>query len=188
MERLSINNVQKKTILSSEIEYERATSFYLKLRKLEKEDRSYSATRKHLRKLIKAYEKDNWADDSEIPNVQIKESDLAESLIRAENKFAQKRKELIKNKLKRNGINQNDLAKILGHSKSYTSELINGLRPFSKEDIVIINRLLKIELFYLIPTFIKHEKAARIKKVLSNMPSNKIKFAKKDFDLRLVKP
>lgn len=186
MEKLSINNVQKKTALNSEIEYERATSFYLKLRKLEKEDDSYSSIRKHLRKLIKEYENANWANDLEISNEQIKESDLAEELVQAENRFSQKRKELIKEKLKHNGLNQNDLAKILGHTKGYTSELINGLRPFSKEDVVIINRLFKIELSYLIPTFIKQEKAARIKKTLSTIPTNKIKLTKKDFDLKLA--
>ena len=56
------------------------------------------------------------------------------------------KKELIKEKLKSVGLNQNDLAKILGHKKGYMSELINGLRPFSKEDIIVINRLFKIKL------------------------------------------
>lgn len=186
MEKLSINNIQKKTALSGEIEYERATSLYLKLRKLEKENSSYTSIRKQLRKIIKEYENAHWADNSKISDEQIKESDLAESLIRAENEFSQKRKELIKDKLKSNGLNQNDFAKILGHTKGYTSELINGLRPFSKEDVVIINRLFKIELSYLIPTFIKQEKAARIKKTLSGIPTNKIKLTENDFDLKMA--
>ena len=186
MDKLSIHNIQKVTLLTSELEYERATSIYLKTRVLAKEDKSYQSIREHLRCLIKKYEQDNWTDENSITDNQIKESDFAESLVQAENEFYYKRKILIKEKLEVYGLNQNDLAKILGHQKGYMSELINGLRPFSKEDIVVINRLLKIKLDNLIPTFIKQDKAIHIKQTLNSLSNSKIKLSKKDFDLQVV--
>lgn len=186
MDKLSIHNIQRINSLISELEYERATSIYLKLRVLVKDDESYAPIRKHLHDLIKKYEQDNWANENSITDNQIKESDLAESLVHAENEFYQKRKELIKERIKSVGLNQNDLAKILGHRKGYMSELINGLRPFSKEDIVVINRLFKIKLEKLIPTYIKQDRALHIKKTLNSLSNSKIKLTKKDFDLRLA--
>ena len=186
MEKLAIHNIQKLESLTNELEYERATSIYLKLRVLVKEDESYKPIRIHLRGLIKKYEQENWANENTITDNQIKESDLAESLVQAENEFNHKRKVLIKERLKTFGLNQNDLAKILGHRKGYTSELINGLRPFSKEDIIVINRLLKIKLDDLIPTFIQQDRALHIKKTLDSLSNNKIKLTKEDFDLQFV--
>jgi hypothetical protein len=185
MDRLAINNIKKLNDLNSELEHERATSLYLKLRKMEKEDESYISIRKHLKSLINRFEQAHWADESQITDEQVKESDLAESLIQAENEFYQNRKELIKAKLKASGINQNDLAKILGHRKGYMSELINGLRPFSKEDVIVINRLFKIKLEDLIPTFIKRDKVLHIKKTLNALSNSKIRLTKRDFDLQL---
>ena len=186
MDKFSIQNIQKIKSLSSELELEKASSLYLKLRVLVKEDKSYEPIRIHLRELIKDYEEKNWADDNSVTDDQIKESDLAEALIQAENEFYHKRKELIKTKLKEAGLNQNDLAKILGHKKGYMSELINGLRPFSKEDLVIINRLFKIKFEDLIPAFIKQERASYIKKTLESLTNTKIRLTKKDFDLQMA--
>lgn len=186
MDKFSIQNIQKLTSLKSELELEKASSIFLKLRVLAKEDKSYEPIRKHLRELIKKYENINWSDFEKVTDSQVKESDLAEILVQAENDFYQKRKSEIKTKLKESGLNQNDLAKVLGHKKGYMSELINGLRPFSKDDIVVINRLFKIKLDILIPTFIKQERAIRIKKALKNMANSKIKLTNKDFDLQMA--
>lgn len=186
MDKFSIQNIQKIDSLTSELEFEKASSLFLQLRVLEKEDESYRPIRNHLRELIENYEKNNWADEDNITDSQIKESDLAEALVQAENEFYYKRKELIKSKLKEAGLNQNDLAKILGHRKGYMSELISGLRPFSKEDLVVINRLFKIKLKDLIPTFIKQERASHIKRTLETLSNNKIRLTKKDFDLQMA--
>ncbi len=186
MDRFSIQNIQRLASLTSELDYEQASSLFLKLRVLEKQDESYKPIRNHLRSLIKNYEQNNWTDENSITDNQIKESDLAEALVQAENDFYQKRKKLVKSKLKEAGLTQNDLAKILGHRKGYMSELINGLRPFSKEDLIIINRLFKIKLEYLIPTFIKQDRAFHIKKTLESLSHNRIKLTKKDFDLQIV--
>ena len=186
MDKFSIQNIQRLNSLESELDYEKASSLFLKLRVFEKEDESYKPIRKHLRNLIKDYEEKNWADEDSVSDNQIKDNDLAEVLVQAENDFYQKRKKLIKTKLKEAGLTQNDLAKILGHRKGYMSELINGLRPFSKEDLIVINRLFKIKLEDLILTFIKQDKATHIKRTLESMTHSKIRLTKKDFDLHMV--
>ena len=185
MEKFSIQNIQKIKSLASELEYEKASSLFLQLRVLVKEDKSYGPVRNHLRDLIKDYEKTNWRDEGIVTDDQIKESDLAEALVQAENEFNQKRTNLIKLKLKEAGLNQSDLAKILDHRKGYMSELINGLRPFSKEDLIVINRLFKIKFEDLIPAFIKQERASHIRKTLESLSNNKIRLTKKDFDLQM---
>lgn len=186
MDKFSIQNIQRLNLLESEIDLEKASSLFLKLRVLEKEDLSYKPIRKHLRNLIKDYEEKYWADEDSITENQIKDSDLAEAFVQAENDFYQKRKGLIKAKIKEAGLTQNDLAKILGHRKGYMSELINGLRPFSKEDLIVINRLFKIKLEDLIPTFIKQDRASHIKKTLESLSHSKIRLTKRDFDLQMV--
>ncbi len=186
MDKFSIKNIEKINSLTSELEYEKALSLFLKLRVLVKEDKSYEPIRTHLRGLIKEYELCKWSDEDKITDNQIKASDLAEALVQAENEFNQKRKQLIKTRLKDVGLNQNDLAKILGHRKGYLSELINGLRPFSKEDLVVINRLFKIKFEDLIPAFIQQERALHIKKTLESLSNTKIKLTRKDFDLQMT--
>ena len=186
MDKFSIQNIQKIASLTSELEYEKASSLFLQLRVLVKNDKTYEPIRNHLRDLIKQYEKNNWSNEDTITNNQINENDLAEALVEAQNEFYQKRKELIKSKLKEAGLNQNDLARILGHRKGYMSELVNGLRPFSKEDLVIINRLFKIKFEDLIPAFINQERAAHIRKTLESLSNSKIKLTKRDFDLQMV--
>lgn len=185
MDKFSIPNILKISSLTNELEYEKANSLYLQLRVLAKDDKSYQAIRTHLKGLMKSYELIHWADEDKITDQQVKESDLAEAIIQAENEFNQKRKQLIKTRLKETGLNQNDLAKILGHRKGYMSELINGMRPFSKEDLVIINRLFKIKLEDLIPTFIQQDRAKQIQKTLASLSKSKIKLRKKDFEFQV---
>ncbi len=175
MDRFAINRILKLTDIRSEYEFEKISSLYLQLRKKTKtSDVDYQDERNHLKKLIKEYEHKNWLKEEDISEIQIKESDTAEDLVRKENEFNQKRKELIKKRLKEYSLNQNDLAKILGHRKGYMSELINGLRPFSKEDIIILNQLLKIKLEDLMPPFIKYSKVIKVKKALSSISKDKV--------------
>jgi transcriptional regulator with XRE-family HTH domain len=180
MEKLAINNILKLKKIEDELEFEKASSLYLKLRKQAQEDRFYSDLREHLKVLISTYEQEHWSDESSITDEQVKESDIAEALVRAENQFNQKRKEQIKRRLKDAGLNQTDLAKILGHRKGYMSELINGLRPFSKEDLVIINRLLKIRFEDLVPPFIKKDRADHINKALESIPRSNLRLTLRD--------
>lgn len=89
MDRFSIQNIQRLNSLESELDFEKASSLFLKLRVFEKEDESYKPIRKHLRNLIKDYEEKNWTDEDAITDDQIKDSDSAEVLVQAENDFYQ---------------------------------------------------------------------------------------------------
>ncbi|MGB1283227.1 MAG: helix-turn-helix domain-containing protein [Polaribacter sp.] len=106
----------------------------------------------------------NWSAESKISDKKLRESDIAELIAEKERLFIQRRKELIKQKLKKLNLTQQDFGKILGHqSKSYMSELINGISPFSLKDLVVINRVLKIKLTDLVPTFLPQSDRIKIR-------------------------
>ncbi len=182
MERLHIDNILKISRLISELEYEKAASLYGRLRWMVKDDESLRPIKEHLKYLIKQYESDHWNNEPEITEEQIKESDIAEKIISAENEFIQKRKELIKAKLKENNLSQKDLAKILGHRPNYMSELMNGIRPFSKDDLIVIHRLFGIPLKYLVPPFIKREVINHIKQTLKELEKENTKLKIADIE------
>jgi antitoxin component HigA of HigAB toxin-antitoxin module len=182
MDKFDIDNILQIVELSNELEFEKANSLQLKLRWMIKEDSSLKPIREHLRVLIKDYENKNWSDIDKISEEQIAQSDKAEVLVSLENRFINDRKELIKSKLKTYGLSQSDLAKILGHRDNYMSELINGVRPFAKDDIVIIHRILKIKLDLLISPFVKEEIAKHVRLTLKNLNKPKIKLSKRDLE------
>ena len=183
MERLEIDNILKLDKLNSELEYEKAISIYGRLRWMVKEDNSLVPVKQHLRILIKQYEGTHWKDETKISAEQIKESDIAEKIISSENEFIQKRKELIREKLKENGITQQDLAKILGHRPNYMSELMNGVRPFSRDDIIVLHRLFDLDLKDLVPPFLKTEVTNHIKQTLNELKNKKTKIKLRLMDL-----
>ena len=182
MDRLEINNIINVTELNSELEFEQATSISGRLRWMVEEDGSLAPIRQHLLTLIKKYEAKNWGNENSISDEQIKESDLAEKIVNTQDLFIQKRKELIKEKLKENRIAQKDLGKILGHRPNYMSELMNGVRPFSKDDIVVIHRLFDIEFNDLIPPFLKKEVTNHIKMTLVELKDSKMKLNINDLE------
>jgi transcriptional regulator with XRE-family HTH domain len=183
MERFEIDHILRIDELNNALEFEQATSIQGKLRWMEKEDPTLKPIRQHLLDLIEKYESNHWGKESEITDKQIKESDDAERIINAENRFIQKRKALIKSKLKENNLSQKDLAKMLGHRPNYMSELINGVRPFSKDDIVVIHRLFKIGFNDLIPPFLKKEITNHIKVTLREMKNKRIKLKMNDIEV-----
>ena len=183
MDRLEIDNILKINNLNDELEFERATSIYGKLRWMVKNDSSLKPVRIHLKTLIKQYEKDNWESDANISDRQIEESDIAEKIVKNENEFIQRRKKLIKNKLNELGLLQQDLATILGHRPNYMSELINGIRPFSRDDIVVIHRLFEIEFNDLIPKYLKTEVTNHIRLTLGKLKNKNTKLRIKDVEL-----
>lgn len=87
MDKFSIQNIQKIDSLKSELEYEKASALFLQLRVLIKTNKSYEPIRNHLRSLMKNYEKTHWSDEASVSDIQIRESDLAEAIIQAENEF-----------------------------------------------------------------------------------------------------
>ncbi|MEX1193043.1 MAG: hypothetical protein WEA99_13830 [Brumimicrobium sp.] len=179
MKKFTLNNILKIVSINNEFELEQATAFYNKLRLLIKEDVSLKPLRQHLADLIEAYEDEHWSDEEKISDKQITESDQTMKMIAYQNAFVQKRKKLIMSALKKNDLIQNDLAKILGHRKSYMSELMNGVRPFSQNDIVILNRILDLQFKDLIPPIIKEKDAIRIRMEIRKLNKSNLKLKRK---------
>lgn len=170
--------------IQNELELERALIADRKLRVLSKENSKFKIIRRKLRDLIENYENRNWSSDSKINEKRLRESDIAEIIAEKERIFVANRKELIKSKLKKLNLNQQDFGAILGHrNKSYISELMNGISPFSLRDLIIINRLLKIDLTNLIPTFLPQNERTKIRLSITKLDNPKLKLSKDDFAL-----
>ena len=167
--------------IQNKLDFERALIADRKLRVLAKENPKFKASRKKLRDLIEQYENQNWSADLKISDKKLRESDVAELIAEKERQFIQRRKELIRKKLKNLNLTQQDFGKILGHSsKSYISELMNGVSPFSLKDLIVINRLLKIDLTDLVPTFLPQSDRKKIRTTIEKLDNPKLKLSKND--------
>jgi len=183
MKTQSYLKILQKGSISNELELEEALIIDRKLRTLAKENPELTESRTQLRTLIKEYENTNWSSESIITDKKIQESDSAEIFAEQERKFLKNRKEIIKTKLSELGINQQDLGMILGHSKSYISELVNGINPFNLKDLIIIHKLFNIKLEDLIPTIIPQKESEKIKSTILKLNKPKLKLGKKDLVL-----
>ncbi|MFA6403375.1 MAG: helix-turn-helix transcriptional regulator [Salinivirgaceae bacterium] len=172
-----IENIQK---LDNEYDLQKALLLDRKLRLLVKEDSSLKAIHDKLFKLIQDYESENWSNSESITDEQFLESEIAESLIEVERQFVQQRKETIRKRLKAYDMTQQDLGTLLGHKKSYVSELINGVSQFSLKDLVIIHRVLRIDLSKLIPTYLQNDTREKVKNSIIKMNKPKLKLRKTD--------
>jgi transcriptional regulator with XRE-family HTH domain len=182
--QFDIEEILKLGEIQNALDFERALIADRKLRVLSKENPKYKTLRRKLRDLIEDYESKNWSSVSRITDKKLKESDLAEAIAEKERQFIENRKELIKSKLKRLNLTQQDFGKILGHkSKSYMSELMNGINPFSLRDLIIINRLLKIDLTDLVPTFLPQTDRIKIKSSIEKLENPKLQLSQDDFVL-----
>ena len=171
-------------VIQNELDFERALIADRKLRVLSKEDSKYKGIRKKLRDLIADYENKNWSSDSIISNNKLQESNVAELIAEKERQFIQNRKTLIRKKLKMLNLTQQDLGTVLGHgSKSYMSELMNGISPFSLKDLIVINRLIKIDLTDLVPTFLPQSDRVKIITSIKKLDNPKLKLSVNDFVL-----
>lgn len=178
--QLDLKDILKRGKISDELDLERALILDRKLRLMVKEHPELADERKQLRQIIKNYENSNWSNSSEITDQQIKESEIAEFIVEQERIFLEKRKELIKERIAKYNLSQQDLGKILGHSKSYMSELMNGVNPFSIRDLIIIHRLFHIKLEFLIPTIISQKDRDKLKESISKLNKPKLKLEKED--------
>lgn len=144
-EQADLKSILKAGKITNECDLETASILDNKLCLLVKDNPELLESRKRLRSIIKQYEKTNWSKESAIDELKIKESDIAEFIAVQERIFLEKRKNIIREKLDKLKITQQDLGKILGHGKTYMSELMNGVSPFSMRDLIILHRLFGIK-------------------------------------------
>lgn len=176
--QLDIEKLVKSGKISNELEYERAMIADRKLRLLSKENEHFKNLRYQLRNIIEVYEKTEWSDEEKINDQKISESDAAEKIAEAERVFFEKRKQYIRKTLKELDLTQENLALILGHkSKTHMSELVNGIKPFTLRDLIIIHRVLNIDMKLLVPVFLSEEDKMKIDEAFSvlNKPGLKLK-------------
>ncbi len=172
--------------IQNELDFERALIADRKLRVLSKENPKFKSVREKLRDLIEQYENENWSAESKISDKKLRESDVAELIAEKERLFIQRRKELIRKKLKNLNLTQQDFGKVLGHqSKSYMSELINGVSPFSLKDLIVIHRILKIDLTDLVPTFLPQSDRIKIRTTIKKLDNPKLKLSEDDLAIAL---
>lgn len=174
--QFDIHQLIREGLIKDELELEKAMIADRVLRHLVKENPELKIIRKKLRDLIEQYEDKHWSDDAKFSPEKIKESEIAETIAENERQFIKTRKELITKKLKALNMTQQQLGIVLGHnSKSYMSELVNGVCPFSLRDLVVIHRLLNIRLSDLIPTVLSHNDRISIKTSIHLLGNTKLK-------------
>jgi antitoxin component HigA of HigAB toxin-antitoxin module len=166
IEPFDLEKLLKKGVITSELEYERAMEAFKILRILGAEKPKFLVSREKLFDILENYEKQEWSHVDLITDLQVIESDAAEEFVAKERAFFQKRKKKIKLRLKALNLTQGDLTTILGHrSKTYISELMNGLSPFTLRDLVILHHFLSIEMKDLVPTFLNLQDRNRLREI-----------------------
>lgn len=171
---INIKEVENIERLENEYDLQKASLLERKLRLMTDENPNLKPIRKKLRDLIKEYEAREWADFESISDSKVEESDKAEVIVNFEQRFINKRKESIRKKLKEFDMTQQDLGTLLGHPKSYISELINGVSQFTMKDLVIIHRIFGISLKLLIPTFLQSETRERVRESIRKLNKPKL--------------
>jgi len=179
-----IEKIIEKGSISNELDYERALIADRKLRLLASESVHFKNLRGKLRALLEKYESTNWSDVDKVDELQLKESDKSEFVAESESRFIENRKQSIRKRLKELDLTQENLSSLLGHkSKTHMSELMNGIKPFTLKDLIIINRILKIDMSILVPVFLSKEDHAKIKEAAKRLDNPKIRLAIEDLVL-----
>ena len=179
-----IEKLIEKGIITNELDYDRALIADRKLRLLAKDNLHFKNLRSKLRNLLERYESAEWIDLDKIDDAKLLESAKTEHIAELERQFLENRKLIIRKKLKELDLTQENLATILGHkSKTHMSELMNGIKPFTLKDLVIINRLLKIEIDVLIPVFLSREDQVKVKEAVKKLDKPKLRLSSADLVL-----
>ncbi|WP_300486437.1 helix-turn-helix transcriptional regulator [Flavobacterium sp.] len=172
----TIEEFIKKGEITDELELERALIADRKLRLLAKDNLYFKNLRKKLRNLIEAYERKEWSDIGQLTDEKLAESAFWENVAEQERIFMEKRKQQIRKELKIRNLTQQDLGHLLGHkSKTHMSELMNGIKPFTLKDLVLINQLLRIDIKELIPVFLSKEDRIRVQSAMAKLGKPQIK-------------
>lgn len=177
---INIKEIQNLDRLENEYDLEKASLLDRKLRLMIKENADLKPLRKKVRELISEYEDRKWSTYENVSDEQVVENDKAEFVIQQEEKFIQKRKDIIRKKLKEFDMNQQDLGTLLGHPKNYMSELMNGISQFTMKDLVVIHRIFGINLKSLIPTYLQSETREKIHENIIRLNKPKLKLKKAD--------
>ncbi len=177
-----IEAIVEKGIITNELDYDRALIADRKLRILAKDSVHFKQLRTKLRDIIEKYEAAEWSDADKIDDQKLAESAKSERIAELERQFLENRKQAIRKKLKELDLTQENLASILGHkSKTHMSELMNGIKPFTLKDLVIIHRLLKIDIAVLIPVFLSKEDQVKVQEAVMKLDKPKVKLTSDDF-------
>jgi len=173
-----IEKIVEKGIITNELDYDRALIADRKLRLLAKESIHFKNLRTKLRDIIERYETSEWSDIDKIDDHKLSESEKSEHIAELERQFIENRKQAIRKKLKELDLTQENLALILGHrSKTHMSELMNGIKPFTLKDLIIINQLFKINIELLIPVFLSKEDQVKVKEAVIKLDKPKVRLA-----------
>jgi plasmid maintenance system antidote protein VapI len=176
---INIKEAKNITQLQNEYDLHKASRLERKLRLMSEEFPEIKQLRQKLRELIKDYEDREWTDLDNITESKLAESEMAEAQIDAEQEFLNRRKNIIRRKLKENEMTQQDLGVLLGHPKSYMSELMNGVSQFTIKDIVIIHRVFGISLKSLVPIYLQPETYEMINASISKLNKPRLRLKKK---------
>lgn len=164
--------------IETELDHERILLADRHLMLQEEAQPNLGPTRKAISDLIVEFEARCWSHENLVTDAQMEEHDAAEIQAEREYIFIRDRRKLILEKLQALSLKQKDLALLLNHSKSYTSELVNGIRPFSTNDLKLIHLLFEIPLSDLIITIPSQETLGRletaIEKIASSNPKAKL--------------
>jgi transcriptional regulator with XRE-family HTH domain len=177
-----LKKILRKGNLAGELEYQQAIVMDRQLRLLVEEHPELKDDRLKLRDILQEYEEEHWQEE-DVTDEQIQESDQAEHIAEQERIFLENRKTAIKERLKVIGLTQKELGNILGHSSvTYMSELVNGINPFTINDLVIINMVLNIDMDLLVPKIISVKERGRIRDVISKLDKEHVSLRSEDFD------
>ena len=180
----NIDSIIKKGFIENELDYDRALIADRNLRLLSKEDAHFKTLRSKLRSIIEQYESAEWSDADKIDDQKLIESDKSEYIAEQERLFIENRKNIIREKMKEADLTQENLASILGHkSKTHMSELINGIKPFTIRDLIIINRVFNIDMDILIPRFLSTKDQVKVKDALEKLNKPGVKLSCHDLVL-----
>jgi hypothetical protein len=185
MKEYDIRSIVGKGEIASELDYERAKMALRRLRLALEEEPSLKSTYDQLFDLIHRYEATHWLDMNGITEAKVQENDLAEAQVGIEQAFMMRRRSLILEKMEALSLKQKDLALLLRHNKSYTSELINGIRAFSTYDLIILHNLLHIDLKDLFFTAIPLDSQSHIRSSIEKIGGLKIQ--QKNLTMRLLR-
>lgn len=172
---MDIEKLVESGSIMNELDYERAMVADRKLRLLAKTNTHFKHLRNKLRDLIVEYEKRVWSNEDAVDAELLAQSDRAQLIIEKERMFLEKRKKIIQARLKDFSLTQAELGLLLGHkSKTHMSELINGIKPFTLQDLVIISKIFKLDIDSLVPKYLSIEKIDRISAVIEEINNPKL--------------